>query len=814
MKAWRDNIEAWFEKTGRLICKHPFITVFFFACLSGFLLFQLPKTTIDTSPTGMLHENDPAMVRYNEFRDQFGRDEMILVAVGPVDVFSRPVLEKIQALHQDLEENVPYLEEVTSVLNARSTRGEGDELIVEDLFEEWPQTAREMESLKQRALSTPIYRNMLINEDATYTAISIETSAYKPMAGASFDAFSDSLNAPSVKPEYLSDAENSEIVRAVRAVVARHSSPEFPLYTAGSPVLTEDLRDYMLRDIARFSAAAILLISLLLMVAFRTWAGVVWPLTTVILSLACTLGLMAMFAVPLKLPTQILPSFILAVGVGDSVHILAIYYRNIRIGLERNEAVAKALGHSGLAVLLTSLTTAGGLLSFSRTEIAPIADLGLFSAAGVVLALVFSLFLMPALIAIFPSGEQRHSNNGASRLDGFLSAIGDFAVGRPKAILTVTAIIMAASAYGITMLHFSHHTLAWFPKDSDLVVSTQTIDHEMGGTLTMEVIVNSGEENGFYEPERLNALSAMADKIEPFTSEIVFVGQTRSPADILKEINQALHENKPEYYSIPQDRELAAQEFLLFENSGSDDLQKVVDTDFSKARFTIKVPSVDMVYYHDFVNAISAWFKEAFPNDKVTVTGLMKLLYSTFYAVMHTMAESYIIAILVITVLMILMIGNLRLGLISMIPNIAPIVVCLGVMGALDLTLNAFTILIGSVALGLAVDDTIHFMHNFRRYYGQYHDAERAVHETMQTTGRAMLFTTIALTSGFIVFLMASMKNLMTYGSLAALTISLALLADFLVVPALLALVFRDKRASAGSGFSAGPKYKEAAQHG
>ena len=801
MKTWRDTIEVGFEKIGYRICKHPFTTLTLFACLAGLLLAQLPKTTVDTSPTGMLHPNDPAMIRYNEFRDQFGRDELILVAVGPVDVFSQPILKQIRSLHQDLEENVPYLEEITSVLNARSTRGEGDTLTVEDLLENWPVTVKDLDTLKQRALSTPLYHNMLLNEDATFTTISIKTTVFRPLKNDGFGMLAQDgdLGVPP-RQDYLSDAENSQIVQRVRTIVQKHASEDFPLYVAGSPILTEDLRSYMLHDIKLFSVVAIALIALLLAVVFRTWAGVIWPLMTVILTLACTLGLMAMFRVPLKLPTQILPSFILAVGVGDSVHILAIYYRKLQQGMGRHDAIAGALGHSGLAVVLTSLTTAGGLLSFARTEIAPIADLGMFSAAGVVLALLFSLFWMPAMLAIFPSGTRKHASANRTRLDGFLSAVGDFAVGRPKAILTATAVVALVSAAGITQLHFSHHTLSWFPEDSDIAVSTKTIDKNMRGSLTMEVVINTGEENGFYNPQRLNALSALANKIEPYASHNVFVGQTQSVADILKEINQALHENNPDYYTIPQEHDLVAQEFLLFENSGSDDLENVVDTDFSKARFTIKVPSVDMVFYHQFVTDISQWFYKAFPQDKVTVTGLLKLLFSTFYAVMHTMAESYIIAIAVITILMIFMIGNVRLGLISMIPNIAPIVVCLGVMGALDLTLNAFTILIGSVALGLAVDDTIHFMHNFRRYYSQFHDVRQAVHETLQTTGRAMLFTTVALTSGFIVFLLASMKNLMTYGALAALTISLALVADFLVVPALLALVFRDKRASAPAG--------------
>lgn len=806
MRPVRDRIETWFEKTGRFICRHPFWVALVFFGFAALLIAQLPKTTIDTSPTGMLHPDSPAMVDYNAFRDQFGRDEIILAAVGPVDVFSEKILKKIIALHDDLEENVPHLDDIVSMKNARSTRGEGDTLIVEDLLEELPQTRQDMDGLKNRVMSNPLYKNTLINQKGTYTTIAVKTSAYSD-AGAQdgldiFDEFNSSAEYEP-KIEYISDKENSEAVQAVREIVARHSNENFPVHVAGSPVMTEDLHYWMLKDMRKFSALALGLIGLLLFAVFRTVAGVVWPLLTVVLSLLCTLGLMAATGVPLKMPTQILPSFILAVGVGDSVHILAIFYRAMSLGKSRHEAIAFALGHSGLAVVLTSITTAGGLLSFARADIAPISDLGLFAAAGVLMALAFSLFWLPAMLAIFPA-KPRVRKQGAlniSRLDGFLAGIGDFATKHPKKILAVTAVVLFLSALGISRLHFSHHALSWFPADSDIRVSTKIIDKNMKGTLTMEVVLDTGMENGFYDPEKLHALAGLADKIKAFSTDAVYVGHTQSLAHVLKEIHQALNENQREFYHVPDDRALIAQEFLLFQNSGSDDLEDIVSSDFSKARLTIKVPSVDAVYYVEFTSKVKKMIAKAFPdNTKITLTGLLTVLFSTFCAVMHTMAESYIIAMAVITLLMVLMIGSLRLGLISMIPNLSPIILCMGIMGALDLTLNAFTILIGSVALGLAVDDTIHLMHNFRRYFAIYGDAEKAVHETLQTTGRALLFTTVALSSGFLVFLFASMKNLATYGALTALAIVFALIADFLVAPALLTLMYGSRGKTARTG--------------
>jgi predicted RND superfamily exporter protein len=270
------------------------------------------------------------------------------------------------------------------------------------------------------------------------------------------------------------------------------------------------------------------------------------------------------------------------------------------------------------------------------------------------------------------------------------------------------------------------------------------------------------------------------------------VGKTVSVVDVLKEINQALHNGRADSYAIPGNRDLIAQEFLLFENSGSDDLEKVVDRQFSTARLSAKVPWSDFQTYQGFVQDLGDRARQILPGHaQVTTTGMLVLLTESVVALMNSMATSYAIAGVVITLLMILMLGNLKIGLVSMIPNLFPIVVTLGLMGWFDIPVDMFTLLIGSIAIGLAVDDTIHFMHNFKRYYGHSGNARWAVCESLRTTGRAMLFTTLVLVAGFWLFMFASLDNLFYFGLLTGMTILLALAADFVLAPALMVLFAR-----------------------
>ncbi len=800
MAGFRDNIEKGFERFARLIFHNRIKMIILMLLGMGVIISQIPKITVDTSMEGFLHKDDPAMLAYNAFRDQFGRDEVVIVALQPPDVFDLEFLKTLAALHADLEEKVPYIDDITSMINARNTRGDQDELIVEDLLEHWPANEQALATLKERVLSNPVYRNLMISEDGRFTTIIIRTHSHSMVGQAAnllegFDeGAQDELLDPMAQAQpavYLTDKENSEVVLAVQQVVENYRASNLPIWVAGSPAVTHFLKQSMMSDIRKFMLMATLAVGLVLFVMFRRVSGVLLPLLVVFLSLLTTVGLMAIFGVPIKVPTQILPSFLLAVGVGTSVHILAIFYQHYEANGNKEDAIAFAMGHSGLAVVMTNVTTASGLVSFSAAELAPIADLGVFAGIGVMLAFINTIVLLPALLALVPIPLKTHAQgkNKPKVMERFLTSVGNFSTGHPIAILIVSAIIMLVSVVAITSIRFSHHPLSWFPKDNAVRLATEKIDTELKGSISLEVIIDTGKENGLYDPALLNRLDTAAAQVKKLEYEKLYVGKAWSLTTLLKEIHQALNENRSEYYRIPQDRELVAQEFLLFENSGADDLEDFVDSQFSKARFMIKVPFEDAYHAAAFIAQVNTYFDQNFPETNVTLTGMIGLLSRTITAAIHTMVKSYAIALSVITILMILLIGRVRIGLLSMIPNLAPILLMLGVIGLFNLPLDLFTMMVASIAIGLAVDDTIHFMHNFRRYYDQSGDPVLAVHETLQSTGRAMLVTTIVLSVGFFIFAFATMSNIRNFGLLTGFTIVMALLADYLLAPALMVLV-------------------------
>jgi uncharacterized protein len=784
------KLEQILGKFGDFIGKHPFIVILFSLLVIAFPISNVPKITMDTSTEGFLHEEDPMLIKYEKFKEQFGRDERILIAIENDHIFSIPFLTKLKKLHKELEENVPYLDEVTSLVNVRNTRGEKDQLIVEDLLENFPQSQADADKIKKIAIDNTFYKDLFLSRDGKITTIMIETKAFVSDKQESVDEMFSDFDAPVDMQEDrkpLSDEQNAEIVKKVKEIVDKYNSQDFKIYYAGSASVMDALKSMMKEDMQKFTRVTIGIILVFLFIIFRRVSATIYPLVVIVLALLTTVGSMAYFGVAFKLPTQIVPSLLIAVSVGATVHVLSIFFDKFNESKDKKSAVSFTLEHSGLAIAMTGITTAIGIASFAGSEVAPIADMGKFASLGVLISLFLTLTLLPALLMITPMKpkpvDKKHW------LDHVMERFSYFPTHHPKSVVVVSLLLVVISIILATNIRLSHHPLEWFPKDDPNYVGTHYIDKNLYGSLTLEVVADTKEQNGWQNPKRLQALESLNKELEKYDDGKIFIGKIMSLDTIVKESNKALHENNESFYTIPSDQALVSQELLLFENSGSDDLEDVVDSQFSKLRVTVKVPWVDSIASEDMLAHVKKRYSEVFKDQDVIVTGIIPLLVHTFTQAIRSSVESYIIAFTLIAITMMFIMGNARLGLISMIPNLTPVIIGLSLMYIYNIPLDMFTLLIGSIAIGLAVDDTIHFMHNFKRYYLKTGDAIAAVEKTFYTTGKAMVITTIVLSLGFYAYMFGKMESVQNFGFLTGSVIILALIADLLLAPALMVLI-------------------------
>lgn len=613
-KKWENQ----FEDLGRLVSRRKYLVLIIMLIIALLPISQLPRLKVDQSPEGFLNKEDPVRVAYEQFRDQFGRGDMIIIGIGPVDVFSDSVMEKIKSIHQKIERNAPYLDKVTSLYNARNIRGEGDSLVVEDLFQDWPEKQKNMKEQKYLALSNSQYKNLLISEDARYTTILVKPSAYRKVSEKDLMSEFENENneiressSPKKRP-YLTSKEMMELVQFVDTTIKKYKKPELDIYIAGTPVSEFVLDKWMEKDMQTSLLLCISAIAVLLILLFRNALGLFLPLLTVILALLSTFGLIASADIPLRMPIMILPVFTLVVGIAYSIHIMTIYFKYVRQGETKEDALACTLQNRISLILL----------SFSR-----------------------------------------------------------FAINKPYTVLSGAAILVGISIYGLFLINWSYDVLRWIPEESELRIATERIDKSLRGSMNLELIIDSGKQNGFMDPKNMKSLDQLSEEILKMRDGELFVGQASSLADVVKEINKALNENNPEFYRIPDDDLLLAQELMLFENSGSDDLEFITDPNYSLVRLSLKLPYADAIKYIRFVRDIVAKAKSKFNADfQISHTGAITIFFETINAAMTSLAESYVVALIVISLLMVMFVGDIKLGLLAMIPNLCPIIISMGLI--------------------------------------------------------------------------------------------------------------------------------------
>lgn len=780
---------------------HPFVAIGLMLIAVGGLAASLPQLTFESDVDRYLERDDPIRLDYDALRDQFGRDDLLYLAITPPEIFEPGFLARLRGIHERLEDDLPYVEEVQSLINARQTRGEGDTLLVDELLEAWPETPGEIAAIAARARANPFYRNLYLSDDGRTAGIVIEPMTFQPVESDDLSGFDEDVGSDpgaAEEPLYLTGFQTAALVNATHAFVeSLDLGDETKIHLMGSPVTNQEIQEQTARDMVFFSVLSVAVIALLLGVVFRRVLAVVLPLVLVVLAVVATVGALAVVDRPLTFVSQIIPSFILAVGVGFSVHVLAIYFQAVDQRQERRAAIEYALRHSGPAIVMSSLTTAGGMASFMSSGLAPIRDIGIFVPLGVLIAAFLSLALVPACLAIVPVRPRaHHEEDTLPATERILIACGLFGTRHRVAVPIVAVLALGFAGAGFSRISQSYNPLEWLPEDNRARVASEYLNVHLGGSAGMELVFDGGEENALHDPELLHRLEAIQRYVETHPGENFAFRKTVSIADIAKEIHQALHAGRAEEYRIADDRLLIAQELLLFENSGSDDLEDVVDASFRLARISLRGEHTEATNYLRYLREHSPELRELGGDADLTITGFYAIASHVAQLTVDTSIRSYVIAFLTITPLMIFFIGSLRTGIVSMAPNLMPIAMVMGIMGWSGAPLDIFTVLIGGIALGLVVDDTIHILHGFRRNFEKTKNIEEATTETMRTTGRALLFTTVVLTCAFSIYGFASAGTVVNFGLLSALAVFLAFVFDIFLSPALLALVYQGREES------------------
>jgi hydrophobe/amphiphile efflux-3 (HAE3) family protein len=741
--------------------------------LTAMAVWQLPRLELDTSNEIWFVEGHPALDALREFERLFRNDDFVYVVLGTEDVFQPPPVEILTRLAADLEATVPYVLDVTWLGNAEFVEGHEDSVDVYDFLEDVPLTSEGLAGVRAKALAEPVYRNTLLSPDGKTAGLLVELEDY-----------------PSDRTD-----PRKEIAPAVRAVLGKPEYRGLELHAVGIPLFDYDFDVITATETARFMAVCLLVQMAILFWLGRGVRGVVAPIIICASTIVWTFAAIVFYGFTLNIFVAMLPVLLICVGIGDSMHLIAEYHDQRDHGYGHQEALVRAMGAVGFPCLLTSLTTAAGFLSFLAADIRPFREMGVYAATGVVIALLLSYVLVPIFYSARRAGktgqdaatsEPLHASERNDVFDRLLAAVARMVIRHPRAVAGVFTLLTLAAVVGMFRIEIESATVQMLSRDVPIRRAYDFVDESMGSSMSVEILIDTGEESGIHDPQFLERM----DSLDRFMRDHPLTATTTSVLDIHRQMRRAFHENQSEYFGIPENREEASQYLLVYEMSGGADKDKLATYEYDVARLTARTRALDTRDTSRFLDDVRGFANDTF-GDTATLSfsGMLMLLDELTDLIGHGQRRSFAVAAAVITLIMILVLRSVRLGLISMIPNVFPVLATLGFMGYAGVYLGVGLMTLSAIIIGVAVDDTIHFFVRFRSEFERRGSYAHAIEATLASVGRPITFTTVTLTLGFSVLAMSDVSQLVHFGMLAGFAFTWALLADLFFAPAMMLLV-------------------------
>ncbi len=850
------------------------------------------RTELDLSTDAYLDESDPAIAALDEFRRQFGSDDsvMLVYRARDGDVFSRDSLAAVRQLTDDLRnwrdlDPADYPPEITgvavdlneltrirrvqSVANVRFQRNEGDTLLSLRLVPaELPESDGELAEIRARALARDDLVGMMYSANAEYGTIVIQTdfgmqpvADYVPQVDApdiSLDAsfnfsgdgfieldFDESAEIAEVDFEPVDVFTYTDFHVATTAVWDKYGE-QLEYYPVGTPP-TMGFMQGVLNQLAVLGVLMVAIFVMLLWILFRSFSAVLWPIVTIALSVAWTWGVTVWLGITVSTFISLTVLLVFAVGIADCVHVMNAYFSYRREGEEHYRAISRSFGRTGLALLVTTLTTSAGVLALTTSELLPMQVFGFMSAAGVVLAFFFTVILLPILLDIwhpgFPGSEKLSIPDRLARVwNGFtgnwkivlvaaytalLYAGLGFMVGsyilaislltyavvnwhqriletvpyivarRPWFILMVFGAIFGLCAWGSTRVEVDTNISELVREDHPLRRAYEVVDENMAGSQTMVVVIDTRVDEGMLDPRILQAMDSLQNRILETQPE--HLTRTYSLVDVVKDTNEVMNDGDPAFYRVPESRRMISQLLYLFNSANPEDRRALVSDDYSKAQITLNIRNSSTNEYQGFFDEIGAEIDAAFahlradyPQMQANLTGSMALIWRMSDEISVSQIESFAIALAVISVMLIFTLGSLQGGLIAMIPNLIPAFLGFGLMGLLGIPLDADTLLVAPVIIGIAVDDTIHFMTHYRVQLIKTGSISESLRLTINHVGQAVMFTTMVLGLGFMLLSFSDYLGMARMGFFGSLAIVMALACDLFLIPAMI-MIFKPR---------------------
>ena len=757
--------------------RHRWITLIFLLLVTALTAPGLQKLRVDTSFDSLISDSDPTKITYEAVKREFGSDNTTIVYVRSDELWTEERLLDLEEMHYALED-LPFVEKVESLFNVRSIQDLNGMIQSSTVLDGVPFDREGIDEAKARALYSPLVVGNFISEDGHATAINV--SVTKDPADPDFDR---------------------HVYQAIDAAIAPHAGSFDEVFQVGPPRVNHEHMVNLFADLSLLVPMSLGLLIAIIVLFLRSGMATVFPLLTSGLGLAWAFGLMGYLGVPINILSAMVPSLVIVIGSTEDTHMLSGYLSSLGQdtasedrAARRRRAVLSMVRHLGLPLILTSVTTILGFAANGFAEMELVRDFAVAASLAIATNAVVTLLLVPLMLSVIgplrsrlhdpaASGEADESDPGLRGPVGWTLAAVRHIGTYPKTVIGVTVVVMALCASFAGQTKVSNDPISYFKQEHPLVADVNTLAESLSGMEIFYINLVSTAPDAFGQPENLRKLAAIKDYIE----EDGRFDTALSIADHLSMVNREFHGGDPAMMVVPDTPDLVDQYLLFFQRA---DLESYVSADFRRVNMVVRHNIHESHALKQAVADLETRVNEiAGPDLTVNIVGQNLMINNAAEDLIFAQVQSVGLLLAVIFIMMSLVYTSLTGGLLSLVPNIIPIAIVFGVMGLFDIPLNPGTATVAVIAIGIAIDDTIHLLSTYAQESRRTPDRRLAIRRTLAHQAIPAVSTSIALMAGFLVLQGSTFAIIAQFGLLAAIAMVAALVADLIVTPVLMSFV-------------------------
>lgn len=746
----------------QIVTTHSWVFLCLMLLMAACFIPFAPSVKTAQNVDDMTMHGDPDTQFYNHFKTVFHNDEFFIIAFEKENIFTKENLLVMKSITNALS-NIEEAREVKSLTNIDDAVGGKDTFTVKRFLEKIPDKPQELEKLKQQAIKNPLYVNSFISRDAR--TASIVVFAY------------DRPNDPQYRKTLLSKTQ--QVLDPYR-----HQGHRF--YLGGWTTTNLSLSQYLERDMAIFIPIAYLAIAFTVWVVSQNLWLTLLAVVNISVCLGSTMGVFGLAGITMNPVTSIAPPLVMALALSETIHIFSHLDKRLLDQFpDKRQVLAHVLHEAFLPCLLTVVTSLIGFAALGISDIPAIKQFSFIAIVGTLFEFCYAFLLMPPLMLFFRP-ETLYRDYDTQQQDRFtiiLQYIHAIVSRHNKGIVAIVSLLVLLSGWLMTRLQVDTNLIEYFKKSSTVRMDIDFIEKHLSGVDSLDISFQASEDEAFKDPANLKVL----DKIQQFVKTLPGVDVTTSLVDFVKDMHQSFHNENPKFYGIPDSKNLVTQYLLLY---SSDDLDDFVNDRYNHARLAVRLSEHSSAKQGLLIEKTQDYIKTIQPPHlQIRITGKVFQDTRTIRNLVQGQISGLELAVIGISIVMALVaFRSLSIGLLSLIPNICPLILNFGIMGAFGIPLNTATALISTVALGLAVDNTIHFLSEYKSKRAHNIPIAQAVEDLIFSKGRAVLSSSFILCIGFGVMMGASFVPTINFGMLCTIIMLIDVILDVFFLPALLLL--------------------------